>query len=156
MKNLFHKKTMSVGQRNKKRAGVCMVETVISVAIFATFMTAASKIIVMNRQLTDMARAHYTAANIAKNRMELVRTFGFDQVDNFLEDNVRIDASGQPDLTGKYRRSTTIAPQKGNLIELTITVEIQDRKTLRFKGRKEALETYFAQYLTEESSVGAG
>ena len=133
-----------------------LVETMMAVAIFAAFMVGICQMMVVHRQMTDMARAHYTAVNIAKNRLELVRTFEFEQVGNFLEDKIRVDASGLADLNGEFRRSTTIANINGGLLELTVTVEIRDRKTLTFKGRKEFLSTYFAQYLTEESSVGAG
>lgn len=109
-----------------------------------------------HHEMSDMARAHYTAINIAKNRMELVRTFDFGQVDDFLEDKVNVDASGSPTTLGYFRRSTQVSNVSANLLELNVIVEIRDRKTLGFNGRQENLTTYFAEYLSEESSPGGG
>ena len=94
-----------------------------------------------------MARAHYTAINIAKNRLELVRTFDFDQVGNFIEDKVVVDASGMPNTVGNYRRTTQISAVSDNLLELTVTVDLRNRQTLAFTPAKEVLNTYFARYL---------
>ena len=94
-----------------------------------------------------MARAHYTAINIAKNRLELVRRFDFGQLDDFLEDKVVVDASGVPSTEGNYRRSTEVSNVSSNLLELTVTVDIRNRQTLVFNPANEQLSTYFAQYL---------
>ncbi len=94
-----------------------------------------------------MARGHYTAINIAKNRMELVRTFDFGQVDDFLENNVIVNASGVPSTEGNYRRSTEVSTVSGNLLELVVTVDIRNQKTLIFNLANEQLKTYFAYYL---------
>lgn len=94
-----------------------------------------------------MARAHYTAINIAKNRLELVRTFDFGQVDDFLETDIIVDASGAPSSEGNYRRSTAVSMVSSNLLELTVTVDIRNRQTLIFNPANEQLSTYFAEYL---------
>ena len=94
-----------------------------------------------------MARAHYTAVNIAKNRLELVRTFDFDQVTDFIEDKVIVDSSGVPSETGNYRRTTGVSNVSSNLVELTVTVDIRNRQTLEFTPSKEQLSTFFANYL---------
>ncbi len=133
--------------RSQKRAGMTLVETVVAVAVLAIFSTGACKLLLSHRKISDMTRAHYTAINIAKNRMELVRTFNFDQVDNFIEDKVVVDASGVPNTAGNYRRTTQISTVSSNLLELTVTVDLRNRKTLAFTPAKEVLNTYFAQYL---------
>ena len=88
--------------------------------------------------------------------MELIRTFDFGQVDAFLEDKVNVDASGLPSTLGNFSRSTQVSNVSSNLLELSVIVEIRDRKTLAFNGIQEDLTTYFAEYLTEESSPGGG
>lgn len=133
--------------KSRNRAGTTIVETLVALSVFAIFSVGSSKLLMSHRRLADMARAHYTAINIAKNRMELVRTFDFGQVDDFLEDQVVVDASGTPSATGNYRRSTKTNSIKTNLIELTVTVEIRNRKTLEFMPAKEEISTYFAEYL---------
>jgi hypothetical protein len=142
--------------KSKSRAGIALVEALVSLTLLAIFLAGAMKMMISHHEMTDMARAHYTAINIAKNRMELIRTFDFGQVDDFLEDKVNINASGLPSTLGNYRRSTQVSNVSPNLLELSVIVEIRDRKTLAFSGSQEDLSTYFAEYLTEESSPGGG
>ena len=139
--------TIQDAKKSRKRAGVTIVETIVALTIFAGFSTGACKLLLSHRKIADMARAHYTAINIAKNRMELVRTFDFGQVDNFLENNVVVNASGIPDTVGNYRRSTTVTNISANLLELTVNVDLRNRQTLAFTPAKEQVSTYFAKYL---------
>ena len=132
--------------RNRRRAGVTLVETIIAVSILALFSTGACKVLLSHRKMADMARAHYTAINIAKNRMELVRTFDFEQVNDFVEDKVLVNTSGLPDIAGHYRRTTEVNNININLLELTITVDLRNRKTLAFTPAKETLTTFIAKY----------
>ena len=145
---IFHatKGSRSLGQ-SKKCAGVTFVETIVALSLFAVFTTGACKLLLSHRKVSDMAREHYTAINIAKNRMELVRTFDFGQVDDFTEDNVMVDSSGTPDTEGYFRRTTEVSNVSSNLVEITITVDIRNRKTLVFNPANEVLSTYFAEYL---------
>ncbi len=150
MKNLSENIEEQTGQRReqgRKRTGMTLVETVVAVAVLAIFSTGACKLLLSHRRISDMARAHYTAINIAKNRLELVRTFDFDQVANFIEDKVVVDASGVPSTVGNYRRTTQISAVSDNLLELTVTVDLRNRQTLAFTPAKEVLNTYLAKYL---------
>lgn len=141
------KKAQENDETVKARAGMTLVETVVAIAVLAIFTTGACKLLISHRQMTDMARAHYTAINIAKNRMELIRTFDFGQVDDFIEDQVIVDTSGLPDTAGHYRRTTETSNINSNLLELVVTVDIRNRKTLAFTPAKEELTTYVARYL---------
>lgn len=134
-------------KKTGKRAGTTLVETIVAISVLAVFSTGACKLLLSHRKVSDSARAHYTAINIAKNRMELVRTFDFGQVNDFLEDKVIINNNGQPNSAGHYRRSTEVSNVNSNLVELTITVDIRNRKTLDFTPAKETLTTYIANYL---------
>lgn len=136
-------------EHGRKCAGMTLVEALVAIAVFAVFMTGASKILMSHRKVTDMARSHYVAINIAKNRMELVRTFGFDHVHEFLEDKVLVNANGLPSTEGDYRRTTQISNISVNLVELFITIDIRNRKSLEFSGEQELLTTYIANYLEQ-------
>lgn len=144
------------GSKSKSRAGIALVEALVALTLLAVFLAGAMKLLLSHHSMSDLARAHYIAINIAKNRMELVRRFEYGQVDTFLEDKVNVDASGTPDTLGNFRRSTQVSNVSSNLLELSVTVEIRDRVTLGFGGPQEKLITYFAEYLTEESSPGGG
>lgn len=126
-----------------------MVETIVALAIFAVFLTGACKLILSHRKVSDMARAHYTAANIAKNRIEQIRTFEFDQVPGFVESQVVIDASGLPSTYGNYRRSTSISNVSSNLYDVVVTVDIRNRITLEFTPSHETVRTFIAHHLVE-------
>ena len=129
-----------------------MVEALVAIMLFAMFITGAAKLLLSHRQMTDMARAHYTAINIAKNRLELVRSFDHDQRGDFEEDKVLINGTGLPDMNGNYRRTTIFTEVSSNIIEIAINVDIRDRKTLRFDGRNETLKSFFALYLERPES----
>lgn len=156
MKNKPTAKRESKKDNSKSRAGIALVEALVALTLLAVFLAGATKLLLSHHEMSDMARAHYTAINIAKNRMELVRTFDYGQVGNFLEDKVNVDASGIPSTLGNFRRSTEVSNVSSNLLELSVTVEIRDRVTLGFGSSQEKLITYFAEYLSEESSPGGG
>ena len=117
-----------------------------ALVVFAIFVTGACKLLMSHRQLTDKSRAHYQAANIAKNRLELVRSFDFDQRTSFAENNVIVNNLGTPSASGKYRRSTTFTATSSNIVELAVSVDIMDRKTLAFDGSQETVKSYYALY----------
>lgn len=131
---------------SKSRAGVSIIEALIALVVFALFITGATKLLMTHRRMTDMAQSHYLAANIAKNRLELIRSFEYDVLGRFLEDKVTVDSRGLPDETGTYRRSTTFSATGSNVVELVVAVEIKDQKTLGFEGRNETLSSYFSYH----------
>lgn len=135
------------GMRSRKRAGSTFIEALVAMSIFAVFITGACQLLISHRQILDMARDHYTAANIAKNRMELIRTFDFDQIPQLAETAVRVNDSGVAATDGHFRRLTTINVLNTNLYELAITVQIQDRKTLAFSESEETINTYISMHL---------
>lgn len=139
-------KPASATHGSKSRAGSSIVEALCSLVVFALFITGATKLLMTHRRMTDMAQSHYLAANIAKNRLELVRSFEYEERDRFGEDKVRVNSVGLPDETGDYRRSTLFFPTGNNVVELVVAVEIKNRKTLAFDGRNETLKSYFAYH----------
>lgn len=139
--------TGNAKQRPRLRSGMTLIEVVIAVFIFGIVIGGACMLVVQTRQGTDNARAHYVAINIAKNRLEKGRTFGFDQLSVFVEDEVLVDVSGAADSGGNYRRTTVVSNVTSNLVEMVVTVEIIDRVTRQFNSRKsESVRTYFADY----------
>lgn len=131
--------------KTRNHAGVSVVEALVALVLFAVFMTGAGKILLSHRGLADVTREHYTAVNIAKNRIELARTFNFDALSNFSETAELIDASGNrlDGNRGTYRRSTVVV-QTNNVAELTVTVDIRNHKTLKFDGAHQQIKTFIA------------
>jgi len=133
--------------RRNKCAGTTFIEAVVALAIFAIFMTGTSKLLVSHRAILDMAGDRYTSANIAKNRLELVRTFGFEQIPELNETALVVDSSGIPVRQGNFSRTTTITTISTNLYELAINVKIRNRKTLAFDHAGETISTYVSKHL---------
>jgi Tfp pilus assembly protein PilV len=134
-------------EKIRTRAGTTMLEALIAMTIFAIFTTGACKLLVSHRTMLDMARDHYTAANIAKNRMELLRTFNFEQIPALNEKAIRTDENGIPSALGHFSRSTTVSTLNTNIYELAITVKVQNRRTLAFDVAEQTLNTYIAKRL---------
>lgn len=135
---------LKIKGKRKSCAGIVMVEALISLVLFAIFITGGCKLLLAHRQITDMARAHYAAANIAKNHLELIRSFDYSQRGNFSETDVLVNEIGIPDSNGRYRRNTEYTSVSSNIVEIMVTVDIMDRKQLAFTGRSESLKSYYA------------
>ena len=133
-------------KQSRKRAGTTIVETLVALTIFATFIAGASKALLSHRAIADVTREHYTAVNIAKNRVELARTFNFEDLTNFGETDVLVDALGDPVAAGvgNYRRSTAINLVTNNLVQLIVTVDIRNHKTWAFNGAGQEVESFIS------------
>jgi prepilin-type N-terminal cleavage/methylation domain-containing protein len=147
MKNPFTTDQSNRPQNSRNRAGMTLVESLIAITLLAIFMTGTCKLLVSHRKLLDMARDRYTAANIAKDRLELVRTLDFDQIPELNETAIQVDNSGVPSVQGHFQRATTISTLNTNLYKVVIAVAIQNRKTLAFDTSEETLNTYVSKHL---------
>ena len=85
-----------------------------------------------------------------KNRLELARTVDFGQLERFAESNVVVNASGESDTEGHYRRTTDISNFSSNLVEIAIKVDLRNRRTLEFTPANEQLTSYIANYLESQ------
>ncbi len=140
-------KKTETSKQSKSRAGISIIEVLMALSIFAVFSVGTCKLLTSHRRVLDMARDHYTASNLAKERMELARTFEFEQIPDLAEDQVLINESGIASLYGHFRRTTTITTVNSNLYELAIRVDIQNRKTLEFAPAEQSINTYIAKHL---------
>lgn len=135
-------------QRKKcSKEGISLVEVVVALLIFSMCVAGMCWLITMGRRGSDNARGHYTAINIGKNRLERVKTFDFDQMELFAQDNVEIDRSGVADAEGDYRITTTISTVTNDLKEVVVTVDIKDRISRAFEGESETVSTYIADFV---------
>ena len=138
---------VSYGKNSQKIAGMTLVEVVIAVSIFSMCMAGVCSLILQSRRVSNRARAHYVAINIAKNRLEMARTYDYSLLDLFIESNIVVDKNGILVNDGDFRRTTTVTEIKSNLTEMVIMVEIRNRNTWDFSGEEETVQSYFADYL---------
>ena len=128
-----------------------ITETLIALAIFAIFIAGAGRVILAHRKLTDKARMHYIAVNIAKNQIEQVRNMrrsDYDQISSMEEIDIPVDEDGVPDTSGVYRRTTTISTTSvPDLHDVEVTVEMMNPITLQFEGEEEQVKSFMAKLL---------
>lgn len=123
-----------------------MVESIVAIFVLAIFSTGACKLLLSHRAIADVTREHYTAVNIAKNRIELARTFSFNSLSGFQETRVPVDAFGDPTTASlaTYLRNTDINMITNNLIELTVKVDVRDHKTWKFAGASQEVKSFIS------------
>ncbi len=139
--------------RVSSRAGVGLLEVIIALFIFATCITGMCSAIVMLRQANDRSRDHYVAINLAKNRLERARSFGYDQLPLFVETQTLVDRSGTATQTGDFRRSTVVSNVTLTLREVRVTVEIRNRDTWTFVPGMQDIRSFVADVKTPESEI---
>ena len=141
------KQASGTRNRSRTRAGASIVEVMMALTIFALFTAGTCKLLISHRKVLDMSRDHYIAANLAKDRLELARTFDFNQIPDLEESKLLLDGNGTPSLNGNFRRTTEIITLSSNLYEVAITVDIRNRASLEFAPAKESINTSIAKKL---------
>jgi prepilin-type N-terminal cleavage/methylation domain-containing protein len=132
-------------QDNRPKAGFTLIEVVIAVFLLGIFIASACALAVSSKITREKARSHYVAVSIAKNRLERVKTFDFDEIDYFEEANIRVDETGTPDWYGPYQRTTSVTAVTPALKEAVVRVQICDRVRRRFGAESEEVRTYIAK-----------
>ena len=150
MKTAFDFRPCSKGPnlvRARTRQGLCLVEAIVAISLLALCIGGVCAVVMNARQLADMARDRYVAANLAKGRLERARSFSFDQLSLFTESNVVLDESGSPNADGAYRRTTTLTTIMPRLVQVAVRVDVRNRITRAFSGHPQTLTTYVADYI---------
>ena len=103
--------------------GVTLVETLFSVVILALVVACVLVIFVRTVDISKRIDKEYVATNLAKSRLERVRSVkainGFDSLVDLGETDAILDSDGVPDPDGEYKRSTTIATNYSGDTHLT-------------------------------------
>ncbi len=136
-----------LGKRGRNAEGMTLIETLGAVCILGICIGGVCALVVQAKQMTDRARDHYTAINIAKNRLELARAKGYAALGDFSEPPTIVNRKGVSDEEGDYQRETIISNPAPNLAEIVITVQIRNRMTRQFGTVNEVLRSYIADYL---------
>lgn len=120
---------MSNPQRlqSSRSEGFTIVESIIAVMIVAiTAGTFIALSLTSYREL-QMSTDYYRSVSLARNRIERIRIMDFDTILNLSEEEHRVDANGNADAQGAYRRETDVTVLSANLVEVTVTVSFPDR-----------------------------
>ena len=124
--------------------GFTLVEVLISLLIMALAVAGLCSLALTSKQILDTSRDHYVAVNLAKNRIERVKTFSFDELGLFDEAGTLLDDAGAPDPNGSYSRATTVTNITDNMKEVVVTISIKNRKSLKYAPGQQTVRTYIA------------
>lgn len=133
----------------KRKQGASITEVVVALSLLAAFISGAVKVSMAVYRLADKASAHYTASNLAKNRIETIRNMRqstYEYIVSMEEEDVQIDADGVEDSLGKFSRTTTIEDTVvSDLLEIQVTIKIMNPVTREFGTEKQYLQSYVAK-----------
>lgn len=126
-------------------AGMTLVETVVAMCLLGLFLAGACQLVVATGRTCDRARVRYTAISLAKNRLERVSLFPFDQVELCAHGALVMNRHGVPTYRGDYRLSTKVSTYGPHLKEVVVTVDILNRRTYCFDGETQEIATLVAR-----------
>jgi prepilin-type N-terminal cleavage/methylation domain-containing protein len=109
----------------KSQGGVTLIELMISVAIFAISIVALLDVFAQGQKMAYREEYAYTSFNIAKNRIETLKSISFSDLSASAETLTALGADGLPDPDGIYKRTTTVTPSysgDANLTQVTVQV----------------------------------
>lgn len=123
------------------RDGLTLIEVAVAMFCFGIAISGMCLLTIATKESNDLARDHYVAVNLAKNRLERSHSYGFDQLGLFAESDVIVDESGRPDPNGHYRRSTIVSNVTPLLYHVEVNIEILNRVSLEFDPGAEGVQT---------------
>ncbi|MBN1671710.1 MAG: hypothetical protein JXR37_11780 [Kiritimatiellae bacterium] len=137
--------------RLRSEEGLSLIELGIAMLLLSIVMAGAFGLVFQAGRMNRMARNHYVAINIAKNRVERARNFEYSDLYLLAEAGLTVDENGSPAPEGGYRRATLVNTNYAErLTEMTVRVEIRDIGTGTFRGEEEVLNTLFTHYVEPE------
>lgn len=112
--------------------GLTLVETLVAILVFGIVLVGmlevCSKGILMGKR-SDLS---YTAYNLAKNHLEMLKASSFASLGNADETDTLLDPAGVPDPEGQYKRNTEVTTNyngDADLAAVTVTVDYEVKGT---------------------------
>lgn len=113
-----------------------MIATVFVLGIFSLY----SQSIVSTKKMNE----RFIALNLAKNRLERLRSFEYAVLPTANETDAYLNQQGSADPDGAYLRNTTIATDYNGMADLTqVTVTVDYKMKGQFTGNPVVLTTVF-------------
>ena len=127
--------------------GVALVETMIAVLLFGIALIGILDLSAQSILMGKRSNLSYTAYNLAKNRLETLKTLSFGDIASADETDTLLDENGVPDDEGTFKRNTTVTTSYGGdarLTSVTVTVDYQVKGS--FVNRPASLSTAVFEY----------
>jgi len=104
------------------RAGFTLVELMIATSIFLVVALAFTGAYLSALRTHLMSSDYYKATCIARNRLERAKALAFDSLPLMAEEETPVDADGNPDPAGVFRRTTVVSNSVVNCARITVQV----------------------------------
>lgn len=132
-----------------KKIGMTLTEVVIAVAFMMLSIGGILGVVVQSIDLRQSGERAYIAANLARNRIERARQIrmdeGYSALTKAAETDTMIDANGNSDENGDYKRTTVVEPDA--VTGLTkVTVRVKYKRRGLFSPKEVELLTLISQY----------
>lgn len=132
-----------------RRSGFTLVEVVIALALIVIVLGGAYSLVIHAARVSRMARDHYIAVNLAKNRIERARNFRYADLYLLAESNQVMDENGGPSDSGRFRRTTAVdSVSRPGMTVVTVTVRVRSLRTGAFGNEGESMSTMLTDYMT--------
>jgi len=126
--------------RTQRKKGFTLVEMMVASFVLAIFIAGSYALVSGSLWMNQTSRDHYVALNLASSRLERTRTLLYADYSKVAENQLVMNANGTPNANGQYRRTTTVNSNYGaNLTEISVKVDIRNRKSGQFDGSNEQL-----------------
>ncbi len=99
-----------------------MVEVMAAMVLATVVMAASISFLSFEKWTSDALTRRMTAISLAKNRLEYLKRVPFSEMSYYAENDVRINAEGVPDETGRYLRSVVVGAESFATRPVDITV----------------------------------
>ncbi len=108
-----------IDKKRSLNSGTTLIEVIGAIFVFSIAVQALIAVYLQSIQVGKRLDCAYTAYNLAKNRVEVLRSLNYTLLPSSVEDAVVVNSDGTPDPNGRFIRSTTITANYGGSALLT-------------------------------------
>jgi prepilin-type N-terminal cleavage/methylation domain-containing protein len=127
--------------------GLTLVETMIAILLFGVALVGMLDVCAQSILMGKRSALSYAAYNMAKNRLETLRTQSFGSLNTAAETDTILDDNGVPDTNGNFKRNTTVTTSyngDSQLTEVTVTVDYKIKNV--YAGKPASLSTVIFEH----------
>ena len=117
---------MKIKLLGSSEKGISLIEAMASILLFSVMVGGILSLAVQNMTAGKRGESSYTAFNLVKSRIEVLKSLPFSSVSLAGESDTLINSVGIPEDTGKYKRTTTITTNylgDPGLVLLSVSVD---------------------------------
>jgi type II secretory pathway pseudopilin PulG len=139
---------MKTSSLQARRGGFGTVETMIALMVVAIGLASASPVITQASHAIRLGRDHYVATTIALATLEQARNLDVGLLPLLATTQRVVNDQGTPTSNGRFRRSVAVLPNvpSAGMTQVTVTVEIADRRHGGFLGAKQNTSMAYTSY----------